>query len=284
MTSKICRPRTRSALASWSAASATRWTSAFSRSSAETANSPVVGSRSSAVTMARAWAGLTRPAAMPVARTSWCSSFSASRRSERASRRTCRVSTATQSAALPGAGLDGGLGLLGFGEQPQAQRFALGEALSQRDQRVALLLRGHRPQRHLGQGVELGDQPVGEVGDRVKAVDRLAAHNPIQAPTTDNKPPLNCGYWPFLGRFPRKVSGLGSVPSRRSFLAPQPPISLLLTDYSESVRIASKALRWALAAVVLIVLLVFFEGSFGHDGLLCEWGIDTGPTSDGCGE
>ncbi len=125
---------------------------------------------------------------------------------------------------------------------------------------------------------------MGEVGDRVEAVDRLAAHGSIQAPTTDNKPPLTCGYWPFWGVSEKSLAAwVRTLRDARSSLLNHRS-AWLLTDYSESVRIASKALRWALAAVVLIVLLVFFEGSFGHDGLLCEWGIDTGPTSDGCGE
>jgi hypothetical protein len=37
--------------------------------------------------------------------------------------------------------------------------------------------------------------------------------------------------------------------------------------------------------VCLAVLLLMFEGSFGHDGLLCEWGIDLdgeGGTTSGC--
>ena len=51
----------------------------------------------------RARLGDVDPALAPSPRTarSWCSSFSASRRSARASRRTCRVSVASQSAALP---------------------------------------------------------------------------------------------------------------------------------------------------------------------------------------
>ena len=36
--------------------------------------------------------------------------------------------------------------------------------------------------------------------------------------------------------------------------------------------------------VLFVVMLALFilEVSVGHDGLLCELGIDTGPTSDGC--
>ncbi len=71
------------------------------RCSVSTANSPVVGSRSRAATMARAWAVLTRPSAIAAESTSWRSTAWARRRSERASRRTCRVSTAIQSAAVP---------------------------------------------------------------------------------------------------------------------------------------------------------------------------------------
>lgn len=44
----------------------------------------------------------------------------------------------------------------------------------------------------------------------------------------------------------------------------------------------SKSLKWVLVALVFAALLVMVEGSFGHDGLLCEWGIDTGATSNGC--
>ena len=100
ITSKIRPPRIRSAFASWCSAIATRWVSAAPRCSVSTANSPVVGSWSSAATIARAWAMLTRPSAIAAASTSWRSSASARRRSERASRRTCRVSTASQSAAV----------------------------------------------------------------------------------------------------------------------------------------------------------------------------------------
>ena len=129
------------------AASSTRCASAAARCSAETANSPVRGSRSSAATIARAWARLTRPAAIAAARTSWGSSFSASRRSERASRRTCRVSTATQSAAEPAPDSTVASDALGVGEQPQRERFELRPALGEGDQGRALLLGAHRHQR-----------------------------------------------------------------------------------------------------------------------------------------
>ena len=46
----------------------------------------------------------------------------------------------------------------------------------------------------LGQGVEARDQPLGEVEHRVEVVDRLAAHGSIQAPSTDRKVPLTCGF------------------------------------------------------------------------------------------
>ena len=101
ITSRIRPPRMRSAFASWSSASPTRCVSAVACWSAVTANRPVRGSRSSEATIARAWARLTRPAAIASARTWWSSSRRASLRSERASRRTCRVSTEIQSAAEP---------------------------------------------------------------------------------------------------------------------------------------------------------------------------------------
>ena len=43
-----------------------------------------------------------------------------------------------------------------------------------------------------------------------------------------------------------------------------------------------RLLTWVgVAALVLFALLVL-EATGGHDGWLCEWGIDTGPTSSGC--
>lgn len=51
--------------------------------------------------------------------------------------------------------------------------------------------------------------------------------------------------------------------------------------------------RWALrgtalvvALAFLVVVLAFLEATGGHDGWLCEWGIDTdgaGTTTTGCG-
>lgn len=58
-------------------------------------------------------------------------------------------------------------------------------------------------------------------------------------------------------------------------------------------RLSHKALAWSFGVLtglsVLLLLafalafLVLLEGSFGPDGLLCEWGITTGETSNGCG-
>ena len=100
ITSNRCRPKTRNAFASWCAASPTRCASAAARCSAVTANSPLFGNRPSAATITRACAVFTRLVPIAVDRQSWCSSFSASFRSDRASRRTCRLSTASQSAAV----------------------------------------------------------------------------------------------------------------------------------------------------------------------------------------
>ncbi|USQ78477.1 hypothetical protein NF556_12600 [Ornithinimicrobium faecis] len=41
-----------------------------------------------------------------------------------------------------------------------------------------------------------------------------------------------------------------------------------------------RILTWSALAVIGLILLLFFEASFGHDGLLCELGWD----SDGAGE
>jgi hypothetical protein len=35
--------------------------------------------------------------------------------------------------------------------------------------------------------------------------------------------------------------------------------------------------------LALLFALMVLEASGGHDGYLCEWGYDTGATSDGCG-
>ena len=88
ITSKVRPPRMRSALTSWCSASATRWVSAAPRCSVSTASSPVVGSRSRAATIARAWAVLTVPSALAPLGPSYWSNAWARRRSERASRRT----------------------------------------------------------------------------------------------------------------------------------------------------------------------------------------------------
>ena len=104
----------------------TRWASAAARCSAETANSPVLGNRSNAATIARAWARLTRPAAIAADSTSCCSSLLGQ----------LEVGAGV-AAYLPGldrhpvsrtagTGLDRGLGLLGLGQQPQPQRLELG--------------------------------------------------------------------------------------------------------------------------------------------------------------
>ncbi len=51
--------------------------------------------------------------------------------------------------------------------------------------------------------------------------------------------------------------------------------------------IAERLRRAAIATAVLLAvlfLLLLLEASGGHDGWLCEWGIDTGgPTTSGCG-
>ncbi len=67
-------------------------------------------------------------------------------------------------------GLDGGLGLLGIGEQPQPQRRQLCLAAGQLDQRGPLLGRGHREQRHLGQAVQTTREPARELGHRVPVI------------------------------------------------------------------------------------------------------------------
>ena len=164
ITSKIRPPRIRSAFASWCSASATRWVSAAHRCSALTANSPVVGSRSSAATIARAWAVLTRPSAIG--------------RGEHVVPVQCLGEAevgAGFAADLPGldrdpvgggvrAGVGGGTGAVGFGEQSQLECVELCLGVRERGQRLALLLGRHRPERCLGHGVEAFTQPVGEVG------------------------------------------------------------------------------------------------------------------------
>ena len=72
--------------------------------------------------------------------------------------------------------VDRGLGPFGVGEQPQRERVQLRAALGEGHQGCPLVLRPHRHQRRIGQGVEARDQPVGEVEHRVQVLDRLAAH------------------------------------------------------------------------------------------------------------
>lgn len=48
------------------------------------------------------------------------------------------------------------------------------------------------------------------------------------------------------------------------------------------IELAPVVLLGALALLGVLVLLIFLEATGGHDGWLCEWGYDTGPTSDGC--
>ena len=194
ITSKIRPPRIRSALASWCSASATRCSSAAFRCSVLTANSPVAGSLSRAATMARAWAVLTRPSAIAADRTSCRSRAWARRRSERASRRTCRVSTAIQSAAVPAP-----VSVVAPERSASASRRSL-SASSCPWARVRVVSASRCCSGLIDQSGDMGHrveplvQPVGEVEHRVEVVDRLAAHDSIQAPTTDRKGPLTCGF------------------------------------------------------------------------------------------
>lgn len=43
-----------------------------------------------------------------------------------------------------------------------------------------------------------------------------------------------------------------------------------------------KLTLWAAAAFWLFLTLVLVEGSFGHDGLLCEWGYTLHSEDNGC--
>lgn len=43
-----------------------------------------------------------------------------------------------------------------------------------------------------------------------------------------------------------------------------------------------KLALWAIAALCLFLALVVVEGSFGHDGLLCEWGYTLQSGDNGC--
>lgn len=43
-----------------------------------------------------------------------------------------------------------------------------------------------------------------------------------------------------------------------------------------------KLTLWAAAAFWLFLTLVLVEGSFGHDGLLCEWGYTLHSKDNGC--
>lgn len=52
----------------------------------------------------------------------------------------------------------------------------------------------------------------------------------------------------------------------------------------------ARSARWVfrtVAVLAILLILVFVEASFGHDGLLCELGIDSdgaGMTTSGCGD
>ena len=96
--------------------------------------------------------------------------------------------------SCPRAGVGRGAGALCFGEHPQLQCVELRLGLGEGGQGFALLIWSHRPQRRPRNRAEPLAQPVGEVDHRVEAVDRLAAHDSIQAPTTDRKEPLTCGF------------------------------------------------------------------------------------------
>ena len=194
ITSKIRPPRIRSAFASWCSAKATRWVSAAPRCSVSTANSPVVGSLSSAATIARAWAMLTLPSAIAAG--------------QHVVALQCLGEAevgAGVAADLPrldrdpvggcaGTGVGGGTGTVGLGEEAELERLQLSPCLAEGGQGLTLLVGPHRPERCLGHRVETFTQPVGEVEHRVEAVDRLAAHESIQAPSTDRKGPLTCGF------------------------------------------------------------------------------------------
>ena len=47
-----------------------------------------------------------------------------------------------------------------------------------------------------------------------------------------------------------------------------------------------RAILYSAAAFFVVFLLLILEATGGHDGWLCEWGIDTdgaGTTTSGCG-
>ena len=103
--------------------------------------------------------------------------------------------TATQSAAVRGTGVDGGLGCFGLGEQPQPQRFELGHVLASSTSASRFCCGVIDINGTSASVVEPAVQPLGEVDHRVlRWLDRLAAHGSIQAATTDRKGPLTCGF------------------------------------------------------------------------------------------
>ena len=95
------------------------------------------------------------------------SSFSASFRSDRASRRTCRVSIASQSAAVAAPERDGGLGAFGMREDPQLQRRQLRLVLGDPHQHRPGLVRRHRQQRHTGHRTQVAAHPFDDPHHRV---------------------------------------------------------------------------------------------------------------------
>ena len=49
---------------------------------------------------------------------------------------------------------------------------------------------------------------------------------------------------------------------------------------------STKVLAWTGVLVALLLLLMMLEASGGHDGWLCEWGVDSdgdGDLTTGCG-
>ena len=144
--------------------------------------------------MARAWAVLTRPSAIAADEHVVALQCLGEAEVGAGSRRTCLVSIAIQSAAVSGTGVGGGTGPVGLGEQSQLECVELCLGLGEGGQRLALLARASSTRAAPGDRVEPFAQPVGEVEHRVEVVDRLAAHESIQAPSTDRKGPLTCGF------------------------------------------------------------------------------------------
>ena len=141
-------------------------------------NSPVVGSRSRAFTIAWAWAMLTRPAPKAVASAGWWSRGWLRLRSDRGGDPGLPGLLGDPVRGGGGGVFVGGAAAVGLAEDLQPQCGELGFGLGQVGQRGALFLGSHRPGGDVGQLVESRAEASGEVGDRVGPVELLAAHGP----------------------------------------------------------------------------------------------------------